>query len=122
MSNVSHPVSLYKFSSDTSFVVPDRFGGGSIMVWGGIMGNLKNDLVIIPGNVNAQRYINVLNNTMILFMQNNRPGISSMTMLDLIQPYNHTIPCLYNVNVFPRRTLSPDMIPIEHVCDDVLIS
>ena len=64
------------------------------MVWGGIIGNLKNDLVIIPGNVNAQRYINVLINTMIPFMQNNRPGISSMTMLASDSLYNHTIPCL----------------------------
>ena len=49
------------------------------------MGNLKTDLVNIPGNVNAQRYINVLNNAMLPFMQNSGPGISSMTMQGLTQ-------------------------------------
>ena len=40
----------------------DRFGGGSVMVWGGIMGNGKTDLVVVQGNLNAQRYVNLLNN------------------------------------------------------------
>jgi len=38
-----------------------RFGGGSVMVWGGIMGNRKTDVVVV-GNINAQRYVaDVLN-------------------------------------------------------------
>jgi len=31
----------------------DHFGGGSVMVRGGIMGGRKTDLVIIDGNLNA---------------------------------------------------------------------
>lgn len=27
------------------------------MVWGGIMGNWKTDLVVEKGNINAQRYV-----------------------------------------------------------------
>jgi hypothetical protein len=34
----------------------DRFGGGSLMVWGGIHYHGKSDLVIIRGNLNAQEY------------------------------------------------------------------
>ena len=41
----------------------DRFGGGSVMVWGGIMGNIKIDFVVVQGNHNAQCYVNLLNNT-----------------------------------------------------------
>ena len=34
----------------------DYFGGGSVMVWGGVSLNTKTDLVIVPGNLNAARY------------------------------------------------------------------
>ena len=27
------------------------------MVWGGIMGNRKTDVVVVQGNINAQRYV-----------------------------------------------------------------
>lgn len=36
----------------------DRFGGGSIMVWGAINHDFRSDLVLIQGNLTAQRYIN----------------------------------------------------------------
>lgn len=55
----------------------DRFGGGSVMVWGGIMGGRKTDLVIIQGNLNAQGYINLLNNTLLPFLHQNGPAIFS---------------------------------------------
>ena len=48
----------------------DRFGGGSVMVWGGIMGNVKTDLVVVQGYLNAQSYVNHLNNNFLPFMQN----------------------------------------------------
>ena len=34
----------------------DHFGGGSVMVWGGVSLNSKTDLVIVPGNLNTARY------------------------------------------------------------------
>ena len=34
------------------------FGGGSVMMWGGIAANRRTDLVAINGNLNAQRYRN----------------------------------------------------------------
>ena len=36
----------------------DRYGGGSVMVWGNVSWNYKSDLVVIDGNLNAQRYVN----------------------------------------------------------------
>lgn len=40
----------------------DKFGKGSVLNCGGIMGSQKTDLVIIQVNLNAQSYINNLNN------------------------------------------------------------
>ncbi len=34
----------------------DRYGGGSVMVWGGISFNNRTELVIVDGNLTAQRY------------------------------------------------------------------
>ena len=34
------------------------------------MGNIKTDLVAVQGNLNAQRYVNLLNNNLLPFMQN----------------------------------------------------
>ena len=97
-----------------------RFVGGSIIVWGGIMGNLKTDLVIIPGNVNAQRYINVSNNAMLPFMQNNGPGIFQH---DNARPPTACVStqalAQNNVKVLPWPALSLDMNPIDHVRDEL---
>ena len=43
--------------ADNCLLERDRFGGGSVMVWGGIMGGRKTNLIIISGILNAQRYI-----------------------------------------------------------------
>ena len=36
----------------------DRFGGGGVMVWGGIMGRRKTNLIVVQGNFNPQGHIN----------------------------------------------------------------
>ena len=35
----------------------DRFGGGSVLVWDGIMGGIKTRLIVVNGKINAQTYI-----------------------------------------------------------------
>ena len=44
--------------ADNCLIERDRFGGGSVMVWGGIMGRKKTNLIVVQGNLNAQGYIN----------------------------------------------------------------
>ena len=34
----------------------DRYGGGSVMVWGGISHGVKSPLIVVPGNLTAVRY------------------------------------------------------------------
>ena len=43
---------------DNCLIERDRFGGGSVMVWDGIMGRRKTNLIVVQGNLNAQGYIN----------------------------------------------------------------
>ena len=103
----------------------DRFGGGNIMVWGGIMGNVKTDLVVVQGNLNAQRYVNLLNNNLLPFMQNFGPGLTFQH--DNVRPHTALQSALVtanflaqnNVNVLPWPALYPDMNPIEHIWDEL---
>ena len=44
--------------ADNCLIEMDRFGGGSVMVRGGIMCRRKTNLIIVQGNLNAQGYIN----------------------------------------------------------------
>ena len=46
------------------------FGGGSVMVWGGICGQQRTDRIVIDGNLTAHRYINqVLRPVLLPFLQ-----------------------------------------------------
>ena len=42
--------------ADCCVVERQRLGGGSVMVWGGIMANSRTKLTVLDGNLNAQRY------------------------------------------------------------------
>ena len=63
----------------------DRFGGGSVMVWGGIMGRWKTNLIVVQGNLNAQGYINqILHPEAVSFLQRHGPA---MLMHDNARPH-----------------------------------
>jgi hypothetical protein len=53
----------------------DNFGGDSVMVWAGIMGTQRTDLAIVPDNLYAVGYANILRNNLHPFMQNRGPGV-----------------------------------------------
>ena len=42
--------------ADACVLERDRFGGGSVMVWGGIYHVLKSPLIVIAGNLTGVRY------------------------------------------------------------------
>ena len=42
--------------ADACVVERDRFGGGSVTVWGGIAHEIKSQLIIVAGNMTAVRY------------------------------------------------------------------
>ena len=61
----------------------NRWGGGSVMVWGGI----STELVVINGNLSAQRYINLVLRPVVLPFLNAQRDIK--TMLALIRLNSH---------------------------------
>ena len=61
---------------DNCLIERDRFGGGSVMVWGGIMGRRKTNLIVVQGNPNDQGYINqILQPESVPFLQRHGPAV-----------------------------------------------
>ena len=98
----------------------DRYGGGSVMVWGGISHGVKSPLIVVPGNLTAVRY---------------REEILRPVAVPLVQQHQMTFQhdnarrhvarvCqdfLANNNIVPLDwpPYSPDLFPIEHLWDEL---
>ena len=92
------------------------------MVWGGICGGRKTRLLVLDGNLNAQRYINeVLVPEVIPFLLQNGPNL--IFQQDNARPYVARVVNDFfnqnNVDRLPWPALSPDLSPIEHLWDEL---
>lgn len=106
--------------ADACVVERDRFGGGSVMVWGGISHGLKSHLVVIDGNLTAARYRDeILRPHVVPFLQQHNLTLQQ----DNARPHVARI-CqvfLANNNIQPLDwpPYSPDLSPIEHLWDQL---
>lgn len=107
---------------ERNYVEPVRaFGGGSIMIWGGISMHRRTDLVILPfPGVTAVRYIEEVLRPHVLPMRCQR-GRNFLLMQDNARPHiARTVLNFFtenNIEVLPHPPNSPDLNPIEHVWD-----
>ena len=98
----------------------DRFGGGSVMVWGGITVTGRTALHIVQGRVTGQYYRdNILEPIVVPFAR--QAGPQFVFQDDNARAHRARIVTQYlqqqNITTLPWPALSPDLSPIEHVWD-----
>ena len=104
---------------DACVTEADRFRGGSVMVWAGISHVGKTNLIILNGNLNAQRYRDeILAPVVIPYIQANHNAIFQQ---DNARPHTARLTTQFlqanNVNVMDWPFTSPDLSPIEQIWD-----
>lgn len=109
-------------NADCCIAEHDRFGGGSVMVWGGVSYDNRTGLVIVDNNLNANRYCNeILRPQVLPFIQ--RHGQHVIFQQDNARAHTARQTTLFlqqnNVNVLEWPARSPDMSPIEHLWDEL---
>ena len=110
--------------ADCCVLERDRFGGmGSVMVWAAIAHGYRSPLVVIDGNLNAQRYRNdilahhvipLFHNTanISIFQHDNVSSHTARDTVDFLRTNNIDFIDEWSAN-------SPDLNPIEHVWDSL---
>lgn len=98
----------------------NRYGGPSVMVWGGISWNYRTDLVVVDGTLTSQRYVDeILHPHVIPFMQRHPEMLCFQQ--DNARPHAARLTRGYlddnDIQVLPWPPYSPDLSPIEHLWD-----
>lgn len=97
----------------------DRFGGGSVMVWGGISRSGATQLVTVNGNLTAVGYRdNIIGPVILPYLHQ---GNADVLQHDNARPHTARVTQDFlrqnNVQVLDWPARSPDLSPIEHLWD-----
>jgi len=105
---------------DDCIVEHDRYGGGSVMVWAGIMSNRRTDLVPVQGTLTGQRYVEEILIPHVLPAAQ-QFGRQFVFQHDNARPHICRVPteALGDVTTLEWPARSPDMSPIEHLWDEL---
>lgn len=108
--------------ADPCVVQRRAFGGGSVMVWGGITSTGRTALQVVDGNLTAAQYRDeILQPHVVPFIQNRGNRVTFQH--DNARPHVARIVRDFlnnqNVNVMDWPAVSPDLSPIEHLWDEM---
>ena len=100
------------------------FGGGGVTVWGCFSFDCKMDLYVLNGTMTGQKYRdNIIRNIVVPHFDNHRLATRPLFMDDNTRPHRARIVSDYlrqeSIDSIPWPAMSPDVIPIEHLCDDI---
>ncbi|GFV99421.1 HTH_Tnp_Tc3_2 domain-containing protein [Trichonephila clavipes] len=86
-------------------------------VWGAISWDTRSSLVVLQGTLTARRYVDDILTPIVLPMLSSRPG--AIYQQDNARPHTARLSqqCLQGYDVLPWPARSPNLSPIEHVCD-----
>ena len=98
----------------------DRFGGGSVMVWGGISHGLKSLLIVIAGNLTGVRYRDeILRPVAVPFVQQHHLIFQQDNARPHVARVYQDFLASHNINPLDWPPYSPDLSPIDHLWDQM---
>jgi transposase len=106
--------------ADASVIERDRYGGGSVMVWGGISHGLKSPLIVIAGNLTDVRYRDeILRPVAVPYVQQHHLIFQQDNVRPHVARVCPDFPANHNINPLDWPPYSPDLSPIEHLWDEM---
>ena len=98
----------------------DRYGGGSVMVRGGISHGVKSPLIVVPGNLTAVRYRDeILRPVAVPLVQQHQMTFQNDNARPHVARFCQDFMAKHNIVPLHWPPYSPDLSPIEHLWDEL---